>query len=218
MYRLTWLYAPLLAWTCNRGETCKLHASVCSWKWDPQSTASQVLICWTSTNTCLPLPYQPQIRLADKQLNHYIFTPDNMVQQTHELSYDQAMSQRWPAVLSVREDVNSDRPEFCLARRSQVAKEWHSDPSVISQVEAFVCNKRRHHTVTPPRASTSVYKPLVREAEIRVFELLPAKSGQPIRGVLHHVLVDFSVEHGGRPTDFAVYLSEAMPREFATMW
>lgn len=194
---------------------------MCSWKWDLTSvysrTASQVLNCWTPTNICFCLPYQPQTRLAKIRLNHQIFSPDNMNQQAHEMSYDQAMSQRWPAVLSVREDVNSDRPEFCLARRSQIAREWHSDPSVKSQVEAFVGNKRRHHIVTPPSASDSVYKPLVRAAEIRVFELLPAKSGQPIRGVLHHVLVDFSVEHGGRPTDFAVSVSEAAPVCFTAL-
>lgn len=132
-----------------------------------------------------------------------------MNQQTPEISYDQMMSQRWPAVLFVREDVNSDRRGFDLARRSQVAREWHSDPSVRSQVEAFVGNERRQRVNTLPSASNSIYEPLVRAAEIRVFELLPARSGQPIRGTLHHVSVDFSVENEGRPTDFAVSVSEA---------
>lgn len=125
------------------------------------------------------------------------------------MSYDEDMAQKFPAVLSIREDVNSDRPGFGLARRSQVAREWHSDPSVKSQVDTFVDAKRRQHDNTPSRASNSVYAPLVLSTETRVFELLPAMSEQPIRGNLHHVLVDFSVEHGGRMTDFAVSVSEA---------
>jgi len=132
-----------------------------------------------------------------------------MNQQTPEMSYDQMMSQRWPAVLSVREDVNSDRRGFDLAHRSQVAREWHSDSSFRSQVEAFVGNERHQRANTLPSASDSIYEPLVLAAEIRVFELLPARSGQPIRGTLHHVSVGFSVEHEGRPTDFAVSVSEA---------
>lgn len=125
------------------------------------------------------------------------------------MSYDEIMAQKFPAVLSIREDVNSDRPEFDLARRSEVAREWHSDLSVKSQVDAFVDTKRRQHDNTPSRPSNSVYAPLILSTETRVFELLPAVSGQPIRGSLHHVLVDFSVEHEGRLTDFAVSVSEA---------
>lgn len=125
------------------------------------------------------------------------------------MSYQQMMDQKFPAKLSIRDDVNSDRPDFDLAHRPQVTKEWHSHPSVISQVQAFVDAKRRQHVNTPPSASNSVYRPLTPSTEIRVFELLSATYDEPIRGNLHYVLVDFSADHEGRPTDFAVSVSEA---------
>ena len=125
-----------------------------------------------------------------------------------KMSYQQMMNQKFPAKLSIRDDVNSDRPEFALARRSQVAEEWHNDPSVKSQVQVFVDAKRRQHVNTPPSASNSVYRPLTPSTEIRVFELLSAAYDEPIRGNLHYVVVDFSVDHEGRPTDFAVSVSE----------
>jgi hypothetical protein len=124
------------------------------------------------------------------------------------MSYDQTMAQRWPAVPSISEDANSDRSEFKLARRSQVSRKWQIDPSVKSQVVAFVDSKRRQRDNTPSRPSTSIYAPLVLSTEVRVLELLPTVSGQSIRGNLYHVLVDFSIEHRGRPTDFAVSVSE----------
>ena len=94
------------------------------------------------------------------------------------MSYQQMMDQKFPAKLSIRDDVNSDRPDFDLAHRPQVTKEWHSHPSVISQVQAFVDAKRRQHVNTPPSASNSVYRPLTPSTEIRVFELLSAMTNR----------------------------------------
>lgn len=129
------------------------------------------------------------------------------------MPYDVTMAQQYPAKMSAGAEHADSRPCFQVARCFQDAQgNYQSTNTVLRerQVSDFVDAKRREQVDPPPRRSDSVYVPISRTAEIRVFEVLPASFEEPIAGTLHHVSIDFDLKdrRTSFPVNFAVSVSK----------
>ncbi|KAM0713931.1 hypothetical protein Q7P37_010893 [Cladosporium fusiforme] len=117
------------------------------------------------------------------------------------MSYDEHMAQMFPAVLSAGAETASQRTPFQVARRFQDVSESHCAAATAallkSRVATSIDANRRRSADASQTESGSVYIPMTRKGEIRVLEILPGMSQQPLYGSLHHV----TFEDGECPLD-----------------
>lgn len=132
------------------------------------------------------------------------------------MPYGEDLAGLFPAVLSAGAETVNQRSPFQVARRFQDVSECHCAASAAARLRpqktSVVESIHRGRADTLSAKSGPVYSPLVKTAEIRVLEILPAKFEQQIRGGLHHVILEEGEcprENSKCPRKFAVSASEA---------